>query len=340
MRSVTQRSGLPENRRLLLDGRPRRIRRRDHHSSDLAHAPRRAIRHAAEATRYVGGHPLSPWQAVAVLVLETWQGGRPPFGTRLGDGGFLVEDPEAPQTLRMASEMLLAGLSTQEVSDALNAQGRRPQWSTEWKSSELRRHMRRPHLKGEMTWDGLAITTPSIIDDETWLRVQRTLDSSSLPRRSRRENTDSWPLSGRIACSCGGYLIGVGRRRGARYYRCSNHHGDRRGLCTCDHDANPARPRWSRADDLDVIAWEKLVLVLSNRDALEAAINRSLGRTATGVSDPSIIQRVRRRVASLEAGLVSARADVYGADDEDRDLASRTVGALTERLRSAKDELR
>jgi len=89
-----------------------------------------------------------------------------------------------------------------------------------------------------------------------------------------------------------------------------------------------------------VIAWEKLVLVLSNRDALEAAINRSLGRTATGVSDPSIIQRVRRRVASLEAGLVSARADVYGADDEDRDLASRTVGALTERLRSAKDELR
>lgn len=268
-----------------------------------------------------------------------WQGGVPPFGTKIGSAGRLEQDGEAADTLRMAISMILAGNSTAEASETLNAQGRRPPRSPVWKSSELRRHLRRPHLKGEMMWDGIAIPTPPIIDPATWDRLQRVLDSSDLPKRRDRQNSDAWPLSQRVACSCGGYLIGVGRRRGIRYYRCSNHYGDAKRLCSCDHDGSPGRPRWWKADDLDSVAWEQLVLILSDREKLEAAIDRVLGRAVNGQVDPDVLRRLRRRVASLETGLVHARADVFEAGDNERDLATRTAVTLAERLRSARDEL-
>jgi hypothetical protein len=76
-----------------------------------------------------------------------------------------------------------------------------------------------------------------------------------------------------------------------------------------------------------------------DREKLEAAINRFLGRADNGRVDPQVMRRVRRRVALLETGLVHARADVFEAGDDDRDLATRTVVTLTDRLRHARGEL-
>lgn len=261
-----------------------------------------------------------------------WQGGPTPFGYTVDGDGRLVHDRNEAETVTAMVDMILKGASTADVADRLNATERRPPRSGQWKSAEVRRHLRRPAIKGEIEWSGITIPAPPIVAPATWQRLQDALDTSSLPRTTRG---DIWILSGRVTCSCGGTLLGVGRRSGVRRYRCSNHKDDAKGECRCDHDQVPRRPRWWNAERLETEAWQSFIWILHSRDLLEAAINRHLGVGRNGF-DEEALRRVSEAAARLRSALVEAETDWYAATDRERHTS--IVERLRERLSTAEAE--
>lgn len=266
-----------------------------------------------------------------------WLGGIPPWGTKVEDG-FLVLDEEAAATIRHMATSLISGKTTQEIADTLNAIGQKPPRGSTWKSDNVRRHLRRPHIKGVMEWDGTPVVLPEILDPETWDRVQTVLDESSLPRGESRIR-DAWPLSYRVSCSCGGYLIGAGRSRGTRRYRCSNHIGDDKGTCTCDHDSVPDRPRWWNSDRLEAEAWDQVMLAVADRAILDEAVLSFLGRALDGTPDPGLRKKMLANQEKLTVAVVEAQADYYQAEGIDRIVLGESIASLKDRLRRTEAEL-
>lgn len=101
-----------------------------------------------------------------------WQGGPVPFGLHVVDGSLEI-DPLSAEGLRIATEMILAGHSTTEAAERLNAMGLKPPRSPAWRSQELRRHLRRETLSGVHRWGDVIREVPQVIDPPTWRRLQQ-----------------------------------------------------------------------------------------------------------------------------------------------------------------------
>lgn len=266
-----------------------------------------------------------------------WQGGPAPFGYLINPEGRLEPHPENAEIVRKMATLVLAGASTQEVANSLNASGNKPPKGGEWKSAEVRRHLRRPSIKGELSWADVPIKAEPIIHQAEFDRLQRILDQTSLPRQA----DDVWPLSQRTFCTCGGYLIAGGRRGGrgraekTRYYRCANHKGDTKGQCLCDHDQYPRRPKWWRADESEALAWRSFVSLLNDRGQLNLAMDLHLGQTSDGL-DEAHYQKVCQNLERLDKAVVKAAADRYSATNRERH--DRILEELTGRLQVAEAE--
>lgn len=262
-----------------------------------------------------------------------WQGGAAPYGYQVSeDTGQLELDPDAVDALHRMVDLTLAGKTTQEVADTLNASGSRPPRGDLWKSAEIRRTLRREAMVGRLEWAGIEIEAPEVISTEVYEQVLRILDQTSL----KRSRSDVWPLSERTLCSCGGYLIAAGRRNGIRYYRCANHHGDRKGLCTCDHDECNDRPRWWNAEEAEYDAWILFTVLLQDRKQLESAMDAHLGITE-GEVDDVLYRKVAKNVETQRKSLANALADRYESDDPETHAV--TIETVKERLRIAQTEL-
>lgn len=124
-----------------------------------------------------------------------WQGGPVPFGYRLTEDKILVPDPVAAETVSEMAEMILEGASTAEVAMHLNSIGSLPPRGGQWKSAEVRRHLRRESLKGVVIWgkgkDEIKITYEPVLDPVTWDRLQTVLDQTALQAWYHRRHLGS-----------------------------------------------------------------------------------------------------------------------------------------------------
>ena len=185
--------------------------------------------------------------AVKMRQSARWGGGRVPYGYRPvknGAGWELEPDPETVKVVRRMVDEVTEGLSANELARVFTAEGIPAPQGRDWHAQAIIRILRNPALRGYVTTakthekpqvvrgpDGLPVKRAPIVDDVTWMRLQRALDDGSHEKTGVRH--DASPLLGSAVCArCGGALHAfrfVRRNRPYAYYRCAN-----RPKRTCD----------------------------------------------------------------------------------------------------------
>ncbi len=228
-----------------------------------------------------------------------WQGGEPPFGTRAvdapdGRGKVLAKDPHETKALRDVWRWLVEeGVSVRETAKRLNAMGVRTRRGLHWSGGNLRLILRNPRLAGNSTYAGIPVNTPEIFTEEEFIALTRVLEQAS-KRYGPKSNRQTYPLSGRIVCGCGGRWIGSSRQR-RRYYRCQRNETDAPQRC----DWTTAR--WIRADQIEDTVWAELAGVLSKpARLLAAADDYQKGQPPnTKAPDDTDLETLQKRIEEL-----------------------------------------
>jgi len=235
-----------------------------------------------------------------------WTGGNVPFGFRaIADGAHkrLVVDDEAADTIRLAASLLVdQGYSTTEVSDHLNAVGRKPGRAERWDAILVRHMMRRKNN-----------VVPKILDEARFADVQVALDATKV----NRDRTDEvYPLSLRLFGTCGAQYTGVYRKElGRRYYACKNKAYENRAM--------RCRDRALRADDIEAIVWEQVCDLLSKPERLLELAEQYLGMHASQLAvERDGIEETETKLRAIETAiknllLTSAKAGLEPKDIEE-----------------------
>lgn len=202
-----------------------------------------------------------------------WTGGPAPLGYRLAKtptGHTTLEvEPEGAALIELVVGMVLdEGLSVYEAAKRLNALGYRTRNGRPWEHRNLGHHLRRRHLLGEIPYNSAAGPVlrrfPPLIPEARFTELQAALRQNIRPAPQKRHG---YPFSGRVACECGGRLVGTFRRdRGVRYYVCNRSVNSAITGRRCT-----ARPQRHRADRLEALLWEPIRATLADPQRLRAA---------------------------------------------------------------------
>ena len=145
---------------------------------------------------------------------------------------------------------------------------------------------RRVEIRPSDEWIEVPDATPTIIDEGTYLAVQKRLDDPERRRQGRRKF--NYALSGRIRCSiCGRARVGRTLQGEYRYYRC------RRAFAGPRHDR--CSSRYVRAGEIEEAVRREAARALSNPDVLLAEMRRvvkSQDGVTTAESDHAQIQAI------------------------------------------------
>lgn len=265
-----------------------------------------------------------------------WLGGRPPWGTRVGEGRRLEHDPETYPTARRIADLLLSGDSLWEVCRTLNSEGHPGPTGKGWRTSTLQAIVRSPGWAGLQgvrrrnergSYDFTAEVFRGEGDQEVSLgagvitSLERGLILAQLSdraafgrRRPRGERSGggaparSRPLLADVlACpACGGRSTIAGRRD-ARVYRCAN---AAQGGARCSGFSAPQQ-------SLDHFVIQRVRGVLGQLD-VDSPLSASIA-AAWMAPSPDVSLQV------LDAEIVVA--DAEAADQRVKALA--LIGALT-----------
>ncbi|MBN2113239.1 MAG: recombinase family protein [Acidimicrobiia bacterium] len=215
-----------------------------------------------------------------------WTGGPAPVGYRLvktpAGHTTLEVDPEGAAFVRMVVGMVVdEGLSVYETAKRINALGYRTRKGTPWEHRNLGHHLRRRHLLGEIPYNSaggpVVRQFPPLIPEARFADLQAALRRNARPAPDKRH---LYPFSGRVACECGGRLVGTWRNdRAVRCYVCNRHVNAAITGRRCT-----ARPHWHRADRLETLLWEPIRATLADPDRLQAA---ALAHTGQEGPDPA-----------------------------------------------------
>lgn len=301
-----------------------------------------------------------------------WTGGPAPLGWRLAktpSGHTTLEvDPEGAAFVRMVVGMVVdEGLSVYEAAKRLNALGYRTRNGRPWEHRNLAHHLQRRHLIGEIPYNSgggpVLRRFPPIIPEGRFAELQEALrrradtaggkadpaggvaDTGRGMADTGRRKAHTYPFSGRVACECGGRLVGAYRNdRHTRQYVCNRSINSAITGRRC-----PARPHNFRADRLETLLWEPIRATLADPERLQAA---TLAHTADTGPDPgelrSRIADRTRRLASIadervrtfrdarQAGLTNPEIRrILSQLGEEHDTISRELRTLEAHLRQA-----
>jgi DNA invertase Pin-like site-specific DNA recombinase len=278
-----------------------------------------------------------------------WTGGPAPLGYRLAKtpGGHttLEVDPEAAGFLRMVVGMVVdEGLSTYEAAKRLSALGYRTRNGEPWGHRNLAHHLRRRHLLGEIPYNSAGGPVfrrfPPIIPEGRFADLQEALrrkaDTAGGKADTGRRKAHTYPFSGRVACECGGRLVGTYRNdRHTRHYVCNRSINSAITGRRC-----PARPHNFRADRLETLLWEPIRATLADPERLQAA---ALAGTAGPGPNPT---ELRSRIAERHRRLTEIAEDRIRTFRDARQLGltnpeiRRILGQLAEEHDTISRELR
>ena len=123
-------------------------------------------------------------------------------------GPSLLPDPETAKSVKAAFERAATGMySTPGIAEFLNREGYPSSTESRFYPQFVYKMLRKPIYRGELVvkkWGfrGRGDWEP-LVDDETWLRVQRILDSESQCRdvAPRKRNSPDFPLRGLVRCA-------------------------------------------------------------------------------------------------------------------------------------------
>lgn len=269
-----------------------------------------------------------------------WGGGRVPFGRQPvphpteKDGWWLARHDETADILDAVVRLVLnkktyhvvaAWLNTEHpgVTPAnhrrlLSSPPRETNPALRWNPGMVSTMLRQPTLRGWVLNDGQPVRDEvgepvmigeSLIDDETWRRLQAEMDSRDVP--GERNKSDAHPLLGILFCgSCDGRLYqgwlspGPNRKVAKRQYRCA----------AKAHGRECAKPTYVMAEPVDEYAEE---VVLERFGFLEL----SEVVTTPGVDYRAEIEDLKADIDALAtqlAGLRGAAADAVGRQIQGR----------------------
>ncbi|HUU61087.1 MAG TPA: recombinase family protein [Acidimicrobiia bacterium] len=240
------------------------------------------------------------WDRAALEGL--WTGGPAPLGYRLAKtptGHTTLEvDPEGAAFVRMVVGMVVDdGLSVYEAAKRLSAPGYRTRNGELWGHRNLGHHLRRRHLLGEIPYNSAGGPVlrqfPPLIPGHRFADLQAVLGGRTRPTPQKRH---TYPFSGRVACECGGRLVGTYRNdRAARYYVCN-----RAANSAVTGRKCPAHPHNHRADRLETLLWGPIRATLADPGRLQAA---ALAQAEGKGPDPAELRSRtadrRRRLGSI-----------------------------------------
>ena len=160
-----------------------------------------------------------------------FHGGKVPYGWMTAphpDGGTqLIADPVESEVVRRIVRLMLAGTSGRGVADLLNREQVPTREGKVWSQRQVYNMARHPGLAGWSTYRGQIVRDAHgdpvpgrepLVDEETWLRLQKALDGVAFDRTRRSGAT---LLSGLVKCGrCGHPMSGwTGSRRAS--YSCT-----------------------------------------------------------------------------------------------------------------------
>lgn len=181
-------------------------------------------------------------------------GGQPPYGLKVVNKQFEINEDEAP-AIRTMFSMAAKGNSYSQIVEKLNSLGYKTRKGGNFTYSTISSMLRNDKYYGTYVYnrqngkrrkDRVLIekfeeernsnAIPPIISKATFDKVQTILDKRKTCRPRQNVNSD-YILTGYITCkSCGGSMSGqsnVGGRKNkrSRYYACLNHSSRRNGVC-------------------------------------------------------------------------------------------------------------
>lgn len=150
-------------------------------------------------------------------------GGSPPFGYSLQDGVLTLDEGKA-EVMRWAFRAYADGRTKQEIAEAFNARGYRNARGQPFTCKSFVRTFANPAYIGKYRAAGMFLPCPAVIDEETFERVQRRIESNRR-RGARNKAKVEYLLSGKLFCGhCGSAMTGLsGTSKGGtiyNYYAC------------------------------------------------------------------------------------------------------------------------
>ena len=163
-----------------------------------------------------------------------------PFGYDLDlkTSKLTIREDEA-KTVRLIVDLYLnKGMGAHRICKHLNERGIGTRDGNAWSDGTLMPLLKNPLYMGTIRWADLLVkdSVPAIIDEETWNKIQKTIDK----RRVTPANViaNDYFFSGKVKCpNCGNPLVGnkvyatlaTGEKRIYKNYRCM--HKQKTGLC-------------------------------------------------------------------------------------------------------------
>ncbi len=266
-----------------------------------------------------------------------WTGGPAPLGYRLvktSTGHTTLElDPDGVEFLELVIGLVVdEGMTVYQAAKRINALEYRTRNGRPWSHRNLRTHLERRHLVGEIPYESadgpIMRRFPPIISEERFTELQAALgiNARAAPRKAH-----IYPFSGRIVCECGGHLVGTYRNdRDARYYVCSSNTNSALTGERC-----PIPPRQLAAKTLEGLLWGPIRAALADpQRLLEAA---TLNAHQPGPDPDQLTDTIADRKDKL-AGVEAERLRIF-RDAKTLGLTNPEIKTLLDQLAAEHSEL-
>lgn len=255
--------------------------------------------------------------------LGQWQGGKAPFGYRIGEDHRLQIHHEQAKVVREIFALYLSGHSSQAIADILNDRGvLSPHiWMGGsrgglWHSSTITEMLRRPTYQGTATWrksrgvehkgqtigrvatskaDQVDFAVPAIVTPEIWLaaREECATHNHFATGTSKRQ----YELGGLIRCGeCGHAYIGkkTVRQKIHYYYDCSGKI-DNKGPDRCTN-------KLVRGLELEERVWAEIVGYSKHPESWELEAKKHAAAELEVTSPAEVVANLDKRIEECRSG--------------------------------------
>jgi site-specific DNA recombinase len=237
-------------------------------------------------------------------------GGRRPYGYRIVEGQFVIEEEEA-EIVREIFRRCAAGESCEAIGRALTQAGIPTPLgrSSAWPLSSIKRILRDSKYAGAyIRWqwrreergltersatgrlvrrpdtEWITVACPAIIPPELLAAAQQAL--ASRRQLAKRNAKRAYLLSGLIRCgTCQSRMVGECYPRERRYYVCWQKRRPNPDRPPCPLPALPAEP-------LEAAVWEAVATLLSQPAVLEQAVTLAQSSAGSSAHESARIQRL------------------------------------------------
>ena len=224
-------------------------------------------------------------------------GGLPNFGYKNVDKKYQINEEERVWVKKMFN-IIDKGGSIKEIKDLFDTNGVQPRHKKGlWNTLSIRRMLENKIYIGEHEWKGIKVTTPQIISQSQFDRVQKILNKHSWKNNNTSKNF--YLLTPLLTCGhCGSKFNGrVNKGRGQKFYFCPSKGNSWRGgkKIDCDIKKNV------NIDRTNELVWRTVMDTISSSHFMKEKFKKDVlnqkKKTVTSVSQE--IKKLDSRIKRL-----------------------------------------